>query len=180
MDLSIYEHLVLHLNYSGSANKVRIAIRNYNPAYSKPSDNNSTKFNAIQIHTSELNKENRIALPAFVAADWWLSQYNIPLSGSSPEMDNAMVITVDFGEPIKPGTHSFSIDKLELHGEWINIEYWYLAILCLWMLGILVYAITRLIRLSEQTKHDTQIINKLSNNYKKKPINFAAYPRLTH
>jgi diguanylate cyclase (GGDEF)-like protein len=164
MDLSIYEHLVLHLNYSGSANKVRIAIRNYNPAYSKPSDNNSTKFNAIQIHTSELNKENRIALPAFVAADWWLSQYNIPLSGSSPEMDNAMVITVDFGEPIKPGTHSFSIDKLELHGEWINIEYWYLAILCLWMLGILVYAITRLIRLSEQTKHDTQIINKLSSS----------------
>jgi diguanylate cyclase (GGDEF)-like protein len=164
MDLSSYEHLILHLNYSGSANKVRIAIRNYNPAYSKPSDSNSTKFNAIQIHTSELNKENRIALPAFVAADWWLSQYNIPLSGSSPEMDNAMVITVDFGESIKPGIHSFSIDKLELHGEWINIEYWYLSILCLWMLGILIYAITRLIQLGEQTKHDTQVINKLSSS----------------
>lgn len=164
MDLSSYELLILYLNYSGGANKVRIAIRNYNPTYSNPGDNNSTKFNAIQIHTSELNKENRIALPAFVAADWWLSQYNIPLSGSAPEIDNAMVITVDFGEAINPGIHSFSIDKLELHGEWINIEYWYLAILCLWMLGILIYAITRLIQLNAQTRHDTQIINKLSDS----------------
>ena len=164
MDLSNYENLILHLNYSGSANKVRIAIRNYNPTYSKASDSNSTKFNAVQIHTSELNKENRIALPSFVASDWWLSQYNIPLSGSAPEINNAMVITVDFGEPIKPGLHSFSIDKLELHGEWIKVEYWYLVILCLWMLGILIYAITRLIQLREQTKHDTQVINKLSSS----------------
>ncbi|HSC66107.1 MAG TPA: GGDEF domain-containing protein [Cellvibrio sp.] len=164
LDLSNYQYLSLHLNYTGSANKVRIAIRNYNPAYSTATDNNSTKFNAIQIHTAELNKENRIALPAFVAADWWLSQYNIPLSRSAPEMDNTMVITVDFGEPIKPGIHSFSIDKLELQGDWINVEYWYLGILSLWMLGILTYAIRRLVQLNAQAKYDTRIINELSNN----------------
>lgn len=164
MDLSKYEQFILHLNYSGGANKVRIAIRNYNPAYSKISDSNSTKFNAIQIHSSELNKENHIALSAFVAADWWLSQYNIPLSRSAPEMNNALVITVDFGEPIPPGIHTFSIDKLELQGEWIHIEYWYLTILCAWMLGILIYAIKRLLELSAQTKHDIQVINELSNS----------------
>lgn len=163
MNLSSYEQLILHLNYSGGANKVRIAIRNYNPIYSKTNDSNSTKFNAIQIHTSELNKENRIALSAFTAADWWLSQYNIPLARSAPEMDNAMVITVDFGEPVPPGTHSFEIEKLELQGEWLPAEYWYLAILCAWMLGIFVYAIKRLFELHAQTKHDTQIINQLSS-----------------
>lgn len=163
MDLSNYEQFILHLNYSGSANKVRIAIRNFNPVYSKTSDSNSTKFNAIQIHTSELNKENHIALSAFAAADWWLGQYNIPLSRSAPEMDNALVITVDFGEPIPPGIHAFSIEKLELQGEWLHIEYWYLAILCAWMLGIFIYAIKRLLELHAQTKYDIQIINQLSN-----------------
>jgi len=163
MDLSNYEQFILHLNYSGGANKVRIAIRNFNPAYSKTSDSNSTKFNAIQIHTSELNKENHIALSAFAAADWWLGQYNIPLSRSAPEMDNALVITIDFGEPIPPGVHAFSIDKLELQGEWLHIEYWYLAILCAWMLGIFIYAIKRLLELHAQTKYDIQIINQLSN-----------------
>lgn len=163
MDLSNYERLNLHLNYNGSANKVRIAIRNYSPVYSKTSDSNSTKFNAIQIHTSELNKENHIALSAFAAADWWLSQYNIPLSRSAPEMDNAMVITVDFGEPVQPGIHSFEIEKMELQGEWLHIEHWYLAILCAWMLGIFIYAIKRLLELHAQTKHDTQVINQLSS-----------------
>lgn len=163
VDLSQYAQLNLHLNYKGSANKIRIAIRNYGRDYSKTSDSNSTKFNAIQIHTSELNKENHIDLTSFAAADWWLSQYNIPLSRSAPEIDNAMVITVDFGEPIKPGIHSFEIEKLELQGEWFHIEYWYLAILCAWMLGIFTYAIKRLIELHAQTKHDTQIINDLSS-----------------
>lgn len=164
MDLSRYENLIIQLNYTGNANKVRIAIRNYNPTYSNPSDRNSTKFNAVQLHTKDLNKENSIGLSAFAAADWWLTQYNIPLSDAAPEVDNAMAITVDFGEPEKAGTHTFFVEKLELRGEWIKVEHWYLGILCLWMLGILIYAITRLIQLSEQTKHDIQVINKLSDS----------------
>lgn len=163
MDLSRYEYLTIKLNYSGNANKVRIAIRNYNHTYSKPTDGNSTKFNAVQLHTKDLNKENKIALSAFTAADWWLTQYNIPLSDAAPEINNAMAITVDFGEQVNPGAHKFFVEKLELRGEWIKVEYWYLGILCIWMLGILIYAVTRLIQLNEQTKHDSQIINKLSN-----------------
>lgn len=164
MDLSRYDYMTIQLNYTGKANKVRIAIRNYNPSYSNPNDRDSTKFNAAQLHTKDLNKENQIALSAFAAADWWLTKYNIPLSDAAPEVDNAMVITVDFGEPESAGTHSFFVEKLELRGEWIKVEHWYLAILCLWMLGGFIYAITRLIQLSAQTKHDIQIINKLSNN----------------
>ncbi len=164
MDLSRYEHLIIKLNYTGNANKLRIAIRNYNPAYSKIGDGNSTKFNAINLHTKELNKENYLALTAFTAADWWLTQYNIPLSNASPEINNAMAITIDFGEPEKAGTHSFVVEKLELQGRWIKVEYWYLSILCLWMAGIFIYAIKRLIELNAQTKHDTQVINQLSSS----------------
>lgn len=163
MDLSRYDHMILQLNYSGNANKVRIAVRNYNPAYSNTTDRNSTKFNAIQLHTKDLNKEHRIALSAFAAADWWLTQYNIPLSDAAPELDNAMAITVDFGEPEKAGTHAFLVEKLEFRGEWIKVEHWYLGILCLWMLGIFTFAIKKLVELNAQTKHDIQIINQLSD-----------------
>lgn len=164
LDLSKFNSLNLHLDYEGSANKVRIAIRNYNRDYSKPEDGNSTKFNAIQIHSEQLNKELHLSLTSFAVADWWLRQYNIPLSRSAPEMDNSMVITVDFGEPPPPGIHKFEIKKIELQGEWINVEYWYLAILSLWMLGIFIYTIKRMIELRAQTKHATQVINQLSNS----------------
>lgn len=163
MDLSDFEHLIIQLNYTGNANKIRIAIRNFNPAYSRVSDGNSTKFNAVHLHTKELNKENRIALSAFAAADWWLNQYNIPLSEASPELSNAMAITIDFGEPEKAGTHLFEVKRLELQGQWIKVEYWYLTILCLWMAGIFIYALTRLVQLNRQARHDTQVINELNN-----------------
>jgi diguanylate cyclase (GGDEF)-like protein len=162
-DLSRYENLIIHMNYSGSANKVRIAIRNFNPAYSHIDDRNSTKFNAVHLHAKDLNKEHNLALSAFAVADWWLTQYNIPLPHAAAEFTNATAITVDFGEPEKPGTHTFLIEKLELRGEWVKVEHWYLGILCLWMLGIFTYAIGKLIALNAQTQHDTQIINQLSN-----------------
>ncbi|WP_039912120.1 GGDEF domain-containing protein [Cellvibrio mixtus] len=163
IDLSSFNHINLHLNYQGSSNKIRIAIRNFNNDYSKASDNNSTKFNAIQIHASELNKELHLPLSSFAVADWWLTQYNIPLSRSAPEMNNTMVITVDFGEPIQSGTHSFELKKIELQGDWIAVEYWYLGILILWLGSIFIFAIKRLFELNEQTRHDTQVINQLSN-----------------
>lgn len=163
LNLSNFKYINLHLDYKGSSNKVRIAIRNFNPTYSKASDNNSTKFNAIQIHSSELNKELHLSLTSFAVADWWLSQYNIPLSRSAPEMDNTLVITVDFGEPIQPGIHSFELKKIELQGDWIATEYWYLGILVLWLGSIFIYAIKRLLELNAQAKHDTQVINQLNN-----------------
>lgn len=167
MDLSRYEDLILHLNYSGPANKVRVAIRNFNPAYSTLSDRNSTKYNAIQLHTKELNKENRISLSAFAAADWWLQRYNIPLSDASAEVSNATSIVIDFGEPEKAGTHLFFVEKLELRGEWIKVEHWYLLILCVWMLGILIYSVKRLIELNAQTRHDIEVITQLSTTNEK-------------
>jgi diguanylate cyclase (GGDEF)-like protein len=163
IDLSEYSQLNLNMDYQGSANKIRIAIRNYDSTYSRPDDGNSTKFNAIQVHTLELTKEIHLALSSFAVADWWLSQYNIPLSKSLPELNNAMVITLDFAEQLKPGAHLLTLNKLELEGEWISAELWYLTVLSIWMAGIFIYAIRRLLELNTQTKHDTQIINQLSS-----------------
>ncbi len=164
VDLSRYDDMIIKINYTGPANKVRIVFRNFNPAYSYVSDLNSTKFNAIQIHTKELNKENRISLSSFAAADWWLIQFNIPLSDAAAEMNNVMAISMDFGEPQPAGTHSFHIEKWELRGKWVPIEDWYLAILSLWMLGIFIYATRRLIQLYALAKYDMEVINKLSSD----------------
>jgi len=165
-DLSGYQNLTIHMNYSGPANKVRIAIRNYNPAYSNTEDRNSTKFNAVHLHAKDLNREHKLALTALTVADWWLNQFNIPLTQAAPEFTNAVSITIDFGGPEQPGTHQFFIEKFELRGEWISIEHWYLGILCLWMLGIFIYAIKKLIELNAQTRQDINIINQLSNTNK--------------
>jgi len=162
IDLSRYDDMVIKMKYSGPGNKIRIVLRNFNPTYSVASDLNSTKFNAIQLHTKELNKENRISLSAFAAADWWLNQFNIPLSDAAAEVSNVMSISMDFGEPQPPGIHSFQLESWEFRGKWVQVEDWYLTIICLWMIGIFVYAIRQMIKLNAQTKYDIEVINQLS------------------
>ena len=118
-------------------------------------------------------------MSAFAAADWWLTQYNIPLSDAAPEVNNTMAVTVDFGEPEKPGTHTFALEKLEFRGELIKVEDWYLAIISLWMLGIFIYAIKKLIQLHAQTKYDIQVINQLSNSNEQLKEETSKFRRLS-
>ena len=151
-------------NYSGSAKKIRVAIRNYNPAYSHTNDANSGKFNAAVIHMRELAKPLRLPLTAFAVSDWWISQYNIPILQAQPEMNNALGVTVDFPEKLPPGKHDLSVEKLEFVGEWISPEHWYLVILGSWMLGIFGFAAYRQVELHRRTREDKKVIEELATN----------------
>jgi diguanylate cyclase (GGDEF)-like protein len=164
INLSNYSDIALKINYSGSANKIRIAIRNYNPAYSKPHDNNSTKFHSVHIHTKELNKEVKLELSNFSVSEWWRELYNIPLDQSVPELSNAISVTIDFFELPKAGVHELQVEKIEFIGQRINTEHWYLVIIVCWMLGIFLYTIKRVIELRQQVIVDHDQIEVLHTN----------------
>lgn len=178
-NLSGFTHINLKLTYKGSANKVRLYIRNTNPAYSKPGDSNSSKFEAVTLHTRDLNKEIKINMDEFFVADWWLGQYDIPRGLSRPEFTGSVSMGIDFVEGQQPGNHDMRVEKIEFVGEWISAERWYLFILAAWMLGIFIYAITKLIQLSQQTKYDVQIINELSNDNQQLKLETDKFRRLS-
>ncbi len=163
IDLSGYSHMNIKLHYSGSAKKLRIFLRNFDPAYSNVDDTNSTKFHSMILYTPDLKKELSINLDEFVVADWWLGQYDIPRHLSRPEMNNVSSFGIDYVEGKQPGNHDIEIEKIEFVGGWISAENWYLLILGSWMLGIFMFAITRLVQLQRQTKYDVQIINQLNS-----------------
>jgi len=163
IDLSDYSHLNLAVRYSGSARKVRLYLRNFDQAYATVADTNSTKFNALVLHTRDLDKELRIELDEFTVSEWWLGQYDIPRELSRRDLRNVVTFGMDYVEGNQPGNYDMTIEKIEFVGEWISAEKWYLCILGCWMLGIFVYAILRLIHLKQQTKYDVQVINQLSD-----------------
>jgi diguanylate cyclase (GGDEF)-like protein len=178
-DLSGFTHINLKLNYTGSANKLRIYIRNANPVYYKPEDPNSSKFHALTLHTRDLNKEIQINMDEFFVADWWIGQYDIPRGLSRPEFSRSVSVGIDFVEGQQPGNHDMQIEKIEFVGEWISAERWYLFILAAWMLGIFIYAITKLIQLRQQTKHDVQVINELSSDNQQLKLETDKFRRLS-
>jgi diguanylate cyclase (GGDEF)-like protein len=163
VDLSTYTHLNLKLRYTGSAHRMRIYLRNFDAAYSSVDDGNSTKFNAVTLHTSDLQEELHIGMNEFLVGDWWLIQYDIPRSLSRPDMRNVITFGIDYVEELEPGNHDMQIEKVEFVGEWISAEDWYLLILASWMLGVFSYAIYRLTKLQRQSWRDVKVIHLLSD-----------------
>jgi diguanylate cyclase (GGDEF)-like protein len=166
IDLSRYSHLTLYLHYAAKerANRVRIAVRNFNPAYSHVGDSNSGKFNSIQIHTSNLGRPLRLGIEEFSVGDWWISQYNIPLAQSRPDLSNSVALTIDVGDRLPPGNHDFRLERLEFSGEWVSPEQCYLGLLVAWMLGILGFTVRRMYQLRAEAAQGIQIISRLSTN----------------
>ena len=162
LDLSNYNSLIIKVKFTGTASKLRLYYRQFNPAYSTLEDTNSTKFHSMILHTKDLQSEVSINLNEFVVPDWWLGQYDIPRHLSRPELDNVASIGMDFVEGLQPGNQDVQVEKIEFVGGWISAENWYLLILGCWMLGVFTYSITRLIQLQRQARHDVQVISQLN------------------
>lgn len=164
LDLSDYSHLNAKISFSGKARKLRFSMRNSHPAYYTPNDTNSGKFMSVNVPVADMQHEFSISLNEFTVAAWWLDQLNIARQFSQPERDNIVLMGIDFAEDLAPGNYDITVEKLELVGEWISAEDWYLMIILGWLLGLFSYVITHLVRLREQTRKDTQVIHELSQS----------------
>jgi diguanylate cyclase (GGDEF)-like protein len=150
VDLSRYRNLKLTIQYTGSAHYLRVAIRNFDPRFSRLEDFNTTKFNSLNLQPKDLAKPVAIDLQRFTVPEWWVAQYDLPLDLAQPDLGNAIAFSIYLqGEPA--GTdHEVQVDKVEFSGEWISAEYWYLGILCAWMIAAASYGTTQWLRLRHQ------------------------------
>jgi len=162
IDLSDYDKLLIELDLNANAQQLRLFMRNFNPAYSRADDANSTKFSAVTIAADEFHQQVEVPLNEFTVSDWWIGQYQIPRQLAFPERDNVVTLGVDFYYPLPYGAHELSVNKLEFVGPWISRAHWYLLILGCWLLGIFCYAGHRLICLRKQSQNDAQVICSLS------------------
>lgn len=138
LDLSHFSKIRLWLDYQGPNKTLRVYLRNFDPLYSSINIDPSTKYNQIEFST-ELLKEQPLefSLSDFFVADWWLVEYNIPPKLSHPQFDNITLIEVHTGSREPLGEHSFRLKKIELVGQRLSTERWYLLIMLTW-LGIFV------------------------------------------
>ena len=133
IDLSRFKALNLTVRYSGSAQYLRVGIRNFDPRFSKLEDLNSPKFNFVNIPSGDLDQPLAISLSEFAVAEWWTAAYNLPREYTRPDLSNATVLNIDLQGDLAGTDHEIRLEKIEFVGDWISAEYWYLGLLCLWM-----------------------------------------------
>ncbi|WP_028881344.1 GGDEF domain-containing protein [Teredinibacter turnerae] len=132
IDLSEYDAIRLTLRYQGSADNLRVFMRNYNPHYSMPDDSATTKFMSALFAFREMNA-NQISVPLnrFAVADWWLREHMERHRWSAVELNNITQIGINF---IEPGHHQLRVEKVELVGRWLSTAQMLTWVLVAWML----------------------------------------------
>ena len=163
VDLSRYSKLNLTIRYTGTAHYLRLAIRNFDRRFSNAEDTNSPKFNALNIEPIDLAQPVSIDLREFSVPEWWVSQYDLPRSLAQPDLSNATAFSLYIQGEAAGSEHEFQIDKVEFSGEWISAEYWYLGILCAWLLIGVGYGTTEWMALRRKHRAQRQKISELQD-----------------
>ncbi|MBW8845217.1 MAG: GGDEF domain-containing protein [Burkholderiales bacterium] len=135
LDLTRFHSLELDLAYHGSSPQVRVAIRNFDPRFSKLEDGNSARIQAINLRARDVEHPVVLDLSEFTVPEWWVSQYNLPREYNRPRLDNATSLSVDLPANLAGQEHDLELRRLVLRGEWLDRSLVYFAILSAWMLG---------------------------------------------
>jgi diguanylate cyclase (GGDEF)-like protein len=169
-DLSHFKTLNLAIRYTGKARYLRVAIRNFDPRFSRLDDLNSPKYNFVNIPSRDLAQPVAISLSEFWVPEWWIAQYDLPRSQSQPDLSNATIFSIDLRGALSETHHDIQIDKVEFVGDWISAEYWYLGILCVWMILATTYGISQWLLLRRKHREQRRKIDDLESekeNYRK-------------
>jgi diguanylate cyclase (GGDEF)-like protein len=150
LDLRNFTKIRLNLSYSGPGQTVRVFLRNYDPAYSTPKIEKSTKYNQIEFSIDWLNSATEFSLKDFFVADWWLLENNIPPQLSHPQFDNIVILDIQTGSGKSLGKHSFQLHQVELTGQRLSTADWYLSIIISWLMVIVSFLIYRVTSLKDQ------------------------------
>jgi diguanylate cyclase (GGDEF)-like protein len=161
--LSRYRNLNLKIRYTGSARYLRLAIRNFDPRFSRLEDTNSSKFNLLNIEPRDLAQPAAINLREFTVPEWWVAQYALPRNLAQPDLSNAIAFSLYLQSEAAGTDHDIQIESIEFSGDWISAEYWYLGILCVWILIGASYGTSQWIALHRKHREQRKKISELQD-----------------
>ena len=93
--------------------------------------------------------------------EWWVGQYDLPRNFGQPDFSNATALSIDLLGDLAGTHHDIQIDKIEFVGDWISAEYWYLGILCAWMILATTYGLSQWLRLLRKHREQRKKIHDL-------------------
>ncbi|MDN3679950.1 GGDEF domain-containing protein [Vibrio tapetis subsp. quintayensis] len=141
-DFSDVHTLYLDIDYETKqeAPRLRVYLRNFNPAYSSVEDEYTVKYNGVEFTPGVGNGEIAIPLKNFQVMTWWLSDHDIPIAHAGPEFSNVTLFEIATGSGAKLGAHNITINSIRFEGSYLDGETLMLVLLLSWVVLALLYA----------------------------------------
>lgn len=163
IDLTSYKTINVDVNYSGSDQRLRFYLRNYEPGFSDINDMQTAKFNNVNVPVKYIKNDLVLSLSEFSVAEWWVTQYAAPRENSLPDFRHVIAFGIDLSYASLPGKHNFKLNRLEFVGEWVSRADWYLGILVFWLSAIMIAGAVSLARLTKKVRLEEQRLERLAN-----------------
>ncbi|OCH15254.1 MULTISPECIES: GGDEF domain-containing protein [unclassified Aliivibrio] len=178
IDLSDYSKLVLDIDYKSTDpnGRLRVYLRNSNPAYTKRNDAASLKFNGIEYEPGFNTGPKEIDLSDFQVLTWWIADYKVAVEHAAPEFSNISIIEIATASGVADGEFDITINSIEFRGVWIKETTLLKSILYVWLAIIMSYVWYEQKRLNKKLKASTYREGRLKNlndSLKEKNVEFA-------
>lgn len=150
LDLRNQTKIRIYLDYEGPAETIRAYLRNFDPIYSIPGVNDTTKYNQVEFNVAMLDEYVELQMTDFFVANWWVAQHKVMPQYTHPQFDNIVVFEVQTGNGAPWGDYRFRINRLEFDGRLMSTQEWYQLILGAWLTIALLFLAVRLIFLNRE------------------------------
>jgi diguanylate cyclase (GGDEF)-like protein len=168
IDLSRYDSMRLWITATGpeAQQRVRIYVRNFNPAYSKVGVAESEKVDQLIYEPSAYPQGYEVPLSRFTVSQWWVEEYPMTLELEAPDFRNATELSFSTGPRVEPGLHTIRVQRIEFTGRLISTATFRLGIITVWMLSVFGYLVLdgllkrKQLRLSAASQTSLQRLNE--------------------
>ena len=145
VDLSQYDEMFIDADFKGSKpERLRVYIRNYNPAYTDFSiDKNSMKVNVLRFSPNAVPHGQYFKLSEFNVASWWSNQRQLPTNLQGEEFTNVPLIEIVSAGNAEDGELEVLLRKITFRAHYICQEDLLLAIIIMWVSSALIYLLTK-------------------------------------
>lgn len=152
LDLSRFEKMKIWMIYKGDAKHVRLYLRNRSLNTFVTGNDLSTKYNVVEIPTSELEKGLEVNMSDFTVAQWWIVQRNVSLKDAKPEFNDVAALEVQTGSAVSSGVHEIQLVRITWQGSLISELALYRGITITWTTLIIAFLAFRLVRMRLELK----------------------------
>ncbi len=140
LDLTHIRSLAITVMYEGQATSFRVFLKNFDPHYSRATDDDTPKYLGVEADTTPGKLQRMAFVPEdFRVADWWLRKYRLAPEFGRPQFDNVTSMIIETGSEAPLGPHAFQIRQIEMKTAIMSDAQWYSLLLGLWIMMIVSY-----------------------------------------
>jgi len=159
-DYSSYQRLEVKLNYQGSNQRLRMTMRNYSPAFFKEGDLNTLKGSDVHFAVDETHDVIEIHQHEWRVSEYWVQINKVPRWLSYSEFNHIVDVSVDLMPPLVAGEHFIQIEYVDLYGELLAAETWYLGVALFWLATNLLFITRHLYSQETRISADSERLSK--------------------